>query len=322
MPAWTPISKNDLSEWLLKQLNNNKSLYVECPHDFQYVIDHDHKNFISEDSSEKLKTILEKSGFYHLEIGFSPSLDKDLDVNNLSSSKIETINAYDQWMVNLFSEFKSEILLAPDTNFIKRQLYSNFFTPDRGHSLVIPRLVVLEIENRYNINNGKINPKNPEIEQAKQEVRVSYQDIVEIMKIKENGGKVFPYVDINLIKTFPEAIGRKLPDPWIRIEVIKYDEGLKRRPHTKKRCIFLSCDLMNSLAANAEGLNTLYFYTTNRIRYNQSLISNLLVNTAISYEDCSIYERNGQKLCELKGIWPGKNPIDWKNEVLWFSTPT
>lgn len=139
--------------------------------------------------------------------------------------------------------------------------------------------------------------------------------MVEILKIIEGGGRVLPYPENSLVETFPKAVGQGLSDSWIRREVYTYVRNLKMIGG----CIFLSSDLMNSMAANAERLNTLYFYT-DRIRYKPTLVSTLLYNTAIGYERCSVY-RDEKKICDLNGVWEGKNPLDWKNEIISIQAP-
>jgi hypothetical protein len=319
MPASTPISKNDLSKWFIKQLDNQQRVRVECTPEFSFTIDHLQKKVIS-DNSDLLRIILEKSGFYHLEIGFNPSLGKGRNANYLSSvsQKIETFNDYDSWLMSLFKKLQSVVFLAPDTNFIKRQIYSNFLVPKREYSLIIPRLVILEVENQYNMYNAKITPKNKSKankDDAQQKIRESYLDMTEILKMQEDGQKVIPFMDKDLLQTFSSVTGKKLADSWIRMEVKRFDDDLKGWQKSKHLCIFLSCDLMNTMAANAEGLNTLYFYTTDKMRYDKNLMSNLLINTAVSYEKCTVYSENSKKICDLMGIWTGKNPGDWKNEV-------
>ncbi|MGH9952717.1 MAG: PIN domain-containing protein, partial [Nitrososphaeraceae archaeon] len=238
-----------------------------------------------------------------------------------NSDKIETFNAYESWMNSALKGLGSTVYVAPDTNFIKRQLFSNFWTTNMEYPFVIPRLVILEIENQYNINKEKVTPKNKNNKnknEAEQKVRESFLDMTEVLKIQRNGGKVIPLVDTDLLQTFSTA--KKLSDSWIRMEVKKFDTDLRSWRESKKRCIFLSCDLMNSLAANAEGLDTIYFYTTDNVRYDLNLMSSLLVNTAITYEKCSVYGKDDRKICDLVGVWHGKNPLDWQNEINLIST--
>ena len=88
--------------------------------------------------------------------------------------------------------------------------------------------------------------------------------MVEILKIKNDGGEVIPFVDRTLLETFAKASGNRLAEAWIRMEVAKYVINHKNRTQgSKETFIFLSLDLLNSLSANAEDLNVLYFFSTN-----------------------------------------------------------
>ena len=85
--------------------------------------------------------------------------------------------------------------------------------------------------------------------------------MVEILKIKNDRGEVILFVDKILLQTFTKASASELADAWIRMEVTKYVIDHKNRLEgNKETFIFLSSDLMNSLAANAEDLNVLYFF--------------------------------------------------------------
>jgi hypothetical protein len=111
-------------------------------------------------------------------------------------------------------------------------------------------LVILEVESQYNRNK-----RNDE------EKRSAFLDMTEILKIKNERGEVIPFVDKALLETFAKASGSGLADAWIRMEVAKYAiDNKNRRDGSKESFIFLSSDLMNSLAANAEDLNVLYFF--------------------------------------------------------------
>lgn len=310
--------------WFINNvLSQEGNLTIKCPSNFQYLINDKNEEVTPIGSNDRLKSLLGKSGLFQLEIGFSPSSEQEWKKSGfVMASKIETINAYGHWMQELINAFGREVVLVPDTNFIKRQYYSNFFKFDQINCTIgIPRLVLLEIENKYNTKQKSIKTQNPNLEEARKEVRESFSDMVEILKVKEGGGRVLPFPENRLIETFSNVVGKELSDAWIRRELYAYAENLRSRS-TRKECIFLSSDLMNSMAANAEGLNTIYFYATDRIRYKRPLVSTLLYNTAVSYEYCSVYRNNDIKICDLQGMWEGKSPLDWKNEIIKIDTPS
>jgi hypothetical protein len=68
--------------------------------------------------------------------------------------------------------------------------------------------------------------------------------------------------------------GQGFADAWIRRE-ISYNMGSLQWQHVVRRdeiersnVIFVTCDLMNALAANAENLNTFYFYRLEEDKVN------------------------------------------------------
>lgn len=76
---------------------------------------------------------------------------------------------------------------------------------------------------------------------------------------------------------------------------------------------------MNSLAATAEDLNTIYFYRLeDRIRSNISYedLTTLIFNTAVHFEECNLTLRGGnsEKHFRCTGMWPGKSVYDWQNK--------
>jgi hypothetical protein len=87
---------------------------------------------------------------------------------------------------------------------------------------------------------------------------------------------------------------------------------------------FLTCDLMNSLAAIAEDLNTIYFYRLEDTKFTLTgvggyeKLSWLIFNTAIHFEECGIAIRGKGKGRQHKcnGVWPGKSVYDWQNHIV------
>jgi hypothetical protein len=143
--------------------------------------------------------------------------------------------------------------------------------------------------------------------------------MVEILKIKNDGGEAVPFVDKALLETFAKASGNGLADAWIRMEVAKYVNDHKNRTGgSNETFIFLSSDLMNSLSANAEDLNVLYFFSTNEQNYNSRNVLSLIINSAVLFEKCRIEAEDTAKNYEIKGIWSGKNPQEWKDEIILF----
>lgn len=313
------VSKNELNNWINELLKNNKIIKVFGDSNNCFIIHSREKKVEFDNTNEKLKNVFKKSGLYHFEIGFSPSLKFTQEgkyfhsKNDMFGKKIETFNAYDSWFSKLFDALNSKVILIPDTNIIKYCVYTNYLKRlSLTYSIQIPRLTILEVESQYNRTKGKDGEK----------VRSAFQDMVEILKIEYDGGEIIPFVDKILLETFAKASGNGLADAWIRMEVAKYILDHKNRVEgSKKTFIFLSSDLMNSLSANAEDLNVLYFFSTNEQNYDNRNILSLIINTAVAFEKCRIETDDPAKKYEIEGMWNGKNPEEWKDEIILFKGP-
>jgi hypothetical protein len=92
------IFKNELNNWI-NELLKNKKLRIFCQSNNYFTIHPHEKKVEFDEANEKLKDIVKKSGLYHLEIGFSPSLKFTQEGNyflskkDLFGKKIETFNA-------------------------------------------------------------------------------------------------------------------------------------------------------------------------------------------------------------------------------------
>jgi hypothetical protein len=147
------VYKNELINWINDILKNNKIIRVFCDSHNSFIIHSHEKKVEFKETDKKLKDIVKKSGLYHFEIGFSPSLKFTQEGNYFLSKdyifgkKIETFNAYEGWLSMLFDAVRSKVILVPDTNFIKYCVYTNYLKPTSlNYSIQIPRLVILEIE--------------------------------------------------------------------------------------------------------------------------------------------------------------------------------
>jgi hypothetical protein len=135
---------------------------------------------------------------------------------------------------------------------------------------------------------------------------------------------------MSLIRSFTSEAGKGNADAWIRQEISSSKPDLVKTMQVRQDKVetsnvaFLTCDLMNSLAAIAEDLNTIYFYRLEDTKFTligvggYAKLSWLIFNTAIHFEKCNIVTRgkeNEQRL-KCKGTWSGKSVYDWQNNVV------
>lgn len=236
------------------------------------------------------------------------------------------------------------MVLVPDTNFIKRNYYSNYLKDivlanSSAITMMIPRLVILEIENIYNRNHkislkqvkGGVSSINDKILRAEGNVRTAFQSMSEIVSIRKDGGLIIPRIDLSLMSafvrstpekdedyiSFSEASGRGFADAWIRQE---FSEFLKHVSDSfdPDSIFFLTCDLMNALTANAEDLNIFYFYRRDDFSFDTKKVPSLLYNTAIHFNYCQIKlsQKGRNQDYRLIGMWNGKMPEDWNDKKL------
>lgn len=72
---------------------------------------------------------------------------------------------------------------------------------------------------------------------------------------------------MSLLQSFTSKAGEGVADTWIRKEITSNLGNLRTHTYVTRASIestaeiFLTCDLMNALAAVAEILNTFYFYS-------------------------------------------------------------
>lgn len=210
--------------------------------------------------------------------------------------------------------------LIPDTNFIYRHYGSKVLAHILGedfNSLIfrLPRLVVLEIERRGN-----------NAEEDSPDKRLSFYAAREMRFLKSNPNfDLLPNIDITLFSTFPEKAGRRLVDMWIRKEIHDFLEGMGGYTNISPRgVIFLTCDLMNALAAEAEGLNTCYFSKTDQQSYfindnTQQLFDFIMASTMVLGKirlDVILTGDVVHKSFTLEGIWSGKTTSQWYSDCV------
>lgn len=147
----------------------------------------------------------------------------------------------------------------------------------------------------------------------------------EILSMKNDGAIILSNADMSLIRSFTSEAAKGNADAWIRKEIsnCKHDlvkDAVQRDKLSRvSNFAFLTCDLMNSLAATAEDLNTIYFYRLeDKIRpsnISYEKLTPLVFNTAVHFEECDITLRGKEyeERFRCTGTWSGKSVYDWQN---------
>ena len=257
--------------------------------------------------SQGVLEALDMCGSSELESSFSGHRDE----KELESSDWKT------W----FLEKTSRKYLVPDTNFIYRHYYSNVLARHLGEdfgNLIfrLPRLAILEIERRG--NNAK---------EGSADKRLSFYAAREVRLLRSNNNfDLLPNIDTLLFSTFSEKAGRQLVDMWIRKEIHDFVEGMEGYTNmSAKDVVFLTCDLMNALAAESEGLNTCYFSKKDQQSFSvdndnmRQLFDLILASTMILGKirvDIVLADDVVHESITLEGIWNGKTTSQWYSDCI------
>lgn len=206
----------------------------------------------------------------------------------------------------------TDCYLIPDTNFVLNHYCSNLLSRILGTSFKklrfrIPRLVILEIERQG----------NQEDEMKKRFAFYAAREIA-FLKNTETFGPL-PDAGDELITSFPKRAGEKFTDTWIRREIHNAIQ-MGIRP-----ILFLTGDLMNALAAEAEGLETCYFSRLPQDRFFIDSVSSeqlvdLILATIMKFNEIILdVILDGEKIHEslkVQGMWSGKTTSEWYSDCI------
>ena len=275
-----------------------------------------------DENKKKVIAVLDKSGLYDLQLEFIPSSNLNLEEkkdnynserlrNKTIRKRMETFSPYASWLKEIIDLFDNPLFML-DTNFLCRQYYSHYLIsimPQliEGKSvnyelkIGIPKLTILELERWKN------DPK--EKKQGKEKEKLAFLAMGEILRLK-NVRNIWhiPQLESGLLESFSRIAGSGFADSLIRKEISsKYPDAF-----------IVTSDLMNALAANAENFNVIFF---SRFRHIQNAINiverlaSLIYNFSIEFDECKV-ELHDHEILEIRGMWEGKTPDIWKNNVI------
>lgn len=230
------------------------------------------------------------------------------------------VPGWSDWFMNTIGQ-PSESFLIPDTNILMRHYCSNVLFRQLGESnfrelrFRLPRLDILEIERKVN---------QPRSKESK-ERRVAFSATTEVMFLRRHGAQLLPSIDSSLLASFSEKAGTQFVDAWIRKEVHDFIGNTSQV--YAGNVLFLTCDLMNALAAHAEGLKTCYLSRIDQERFtletslsDTEKLAEFVLNAAITFGKIrmDVYLTGNQlsESIELEGVWSGKTPYHWNNDCL------
>jgi hypothetical protein len=254
----------------------------------------------------------------------------ELMITNMSNAEQKKTNqaGWEEWFIShttlgFSSLIVSEVQLVPDTNFVK-MCYGSGLLRRLGAKefgklqFSIPNLVVLEIEAIYNRAKLKANsPKCKDIEKKKanMEMQESLLATKELMFLRHRGLGLLPTkFENSTIENFSTVAGKGMTDLFIRSEIRNWKQDNIR---------FMTCDLMNSLAATAEGIPTFYFsrigdefHLSAERDVCMGQVADLIVDNTVLFGniDLMISSSTGFKKLKLTSRWNDWTPIDLLND--------
>lgn len=263
-----------------------------------------------ENTLEQQNTItsLKMTGLIDLMFDFS-RWDKPITARNSSR-----LIGMDTWL----EKNTAERFLVPDTNIILNHTISSI-TSVLGDDflkkikIVIPRLVIIEMENKA--NSIKTNEKDTSKLVQKRKIFLGYS---EILFLKEHGAMLFTDLPSELLAQFPTISSEHNADAWIRREVKEYEKLALSR---KGKCIFITSDLVSSLSSLAEGIDTIYvseFLEHVLLSATLPLVIKSITKLSVLLE--TVHVRIGKTQYEINGFWSGKTTNDLINEWLRISS--
>ena len=236
-------------------------------------------------------------------------VDLKFSVTEGKSSRTEpdistTSQSFDEWFVKL----TENTILIPDTNTILNRTitslsYISSFSILDNTVIQIPRLAILEMERKANESKDK----------KLLQKRKTFLGYVELMELKNHGAEPMRELDRETLFDFSNISGTANTDVLIRRE-IKDAKRRDREIEIDNAYTLITSDMVNSLSAIAEGIDTIYISKipdwNKKIRKGDlSQITKFLITSAVLSEKISINSSSGN--FEILGMWDGKNNTDW-----------
>ena len=256
----------------------------------------------------------ERLGFIAMTTEIYPS--SDLLKKNISQLGVKFDNHFHKQWPNWFSQVSYDFSFAPDTNIlISRTLSTVLGKRIPGlliNRIIIPRLVLLELESLANANDPK--------RASKGECFMAYN---EIRGLKNNYN-----AEIGLNLPSDELIAFLSPkrgdfsDSFIRQEIKRMSEPLPGR-----NVLFIARDMVNALTANAEGMDAIYVSPKDpdqkkleKVEFD--VISELIIEIATTKHEISIQWEEGEpNIQKIEGVWSGKRWYDYYKRRIRCNSP-
>jgi len=266
---------------------------------------------------------IDRAGLREIDAQYNPSSEAGVSsrdfacMTTTSGEKIPNVmqvgsGDFQQWLVRIGVLEGRGTNLVLDTNMIMRHYVRNKLVPQLGEALKgrlrIPRLALLEIERMFNESKHDT-PKR----------RLALFAAREILFLRAMASEFLPELKDSRLESFSRISGEKFSDAWIRREAKEYWHMAAAGTMFRNPVLFATCDLMNALAASAEGLAVLYFSRKEeRDSYpyhDIAQVAELVLDLAVSLGKIQI---GG---VAYEGVWEGKTIWEWEQDAVRRANP-
>lgn len=268
---------------------------------------------------QQVQDSIDRAGLREITVQHNPSSEAEIasrdsaGITARSGEKIPNTQQlesgdFPQWLLKIGILEGRDTKVVLDTNMIMRHYVRNKLTPQLGAAelrgrLKIPRLALLEIERIFNESKHDT-PRR----------RLALLASREILFLRAIGSEFLPELKDHRLEAFSKISGEKFSDAWIRREAKEYWHMAAAGTVFRNPILFATCDLMNALAASAEGLAVLYFSRREErdsYAYNDlAQVAELVMDLAVSLGSIKIGN------LAYEGVWEGKTIWEWEEDSI------
>lgn len=332
------MNRDDITNLLSERQKPRKRFRVICQKSWEKLFTFRYpNNDLEVVSSKYFKTLVDtfdRCGIVDLKCEYYPSrLTSGQGVKYDSMANPD----FGEWFRRT-TENKQDIFI--DTNMIIYRTVSKVLFnrlsdfKEIARKIRIPRLVLLEIEAKYNRAKAdflKLREKMRDLETNKggkalgpmkeklqkrleehgREITLMISAQIEVQLLKSFGAQtVFSPLSSELLAAYYAHAGKGFADPFIRKEILDSIGG-----GHPVLAVFLTRDLMNALSSCAENMDTFYFShaSSSQSSYHMNLnqVADVMMEAATTFEEISLCGLISRKTANLRGMWEAKSNVDW-----------
>jgi len=216
---------------------------------------------------------------------------------------------------NFFLQKTQYKYLIPDIDFIYNHYGSKILLPLLGEDLrhlmiMLPRVVLLNIERQGNLTKDTSTK------------RLAVYAANEIDFLKHNTDfDILPNLELFLIANLSRKLEREVVNMWVRREIHDSIKKIKKTTTIEFRydtIVYLACDFMNALMAEAEGINACYFNRIPQDSFKVELtkLFDLTIVSSMIYGKLKLDFLAGDtvaKSYDVEGMWEGKTVSQYRS---------